>query len=179
MSVLRHLVHLVSRFFGVVTSRRLSPAEQDSVNAWLSADEAALFWDQQAIDQRHAYEVAVAVRKKVPDRSDITTAALLHDVGKRHSRLGAVSRSLATVSSFLRLPMPDTWRRYRDHGELGARDLEAVGVDEIAVSFARGAGHADTAAWEALVDADNGLRSVGKSSGSGPRRNTIPPEVKP
>lgn len=157
MSPLRHFWHLVTRFFGVLTSKRLGPRAQDEINRLLSSAEAALFWRQQPIDQRHAYEVAQRVGTVLGDNREAMVAALLHDVGKAKSNLGPISRSLATSLDVLRLPVPAQWQMYRDHGSMGAEELERIGAPPIAVSFARGKAGAgdDPAVWRALVDADN------------------------
>jgi hypothetical protein len=150
--------HLVRRFFGVLASRPLEPRAQDYVNSVLPPKQAALFWEQDPVDQRHAYDVAQRVRSRIDDDAAAIRAALLHDVGKRHSRLGPVSRSLATVLDGCGLPIPTDWRRYRDHGDLGAADLEAIGADELAVAFARGAkpgGNISADVWQVLREADD------------------------
>ena len=67
----------------------------------------------------------------------LVAAAALHDVGKRHSRLGAFTRSIATVLMALRIPLPRRMAAYRDHGPLGSLDLEAAGASELTISFAR------------------------------------------
>ena len=152
--------HLVKRFFEVVTSRALSPSEQAWVNRALRVDLAVLFWQQAPIDQRHAYEVAQRTEAMLGEDNAALTAALLHDVGKRHSRAGATGRSLATVLDFLRLPLPADWRRYRDHEQLGAADLAECGADPLAVAFAAGrrpgADEVEARVWDALIAADNG-----------------------
>ena len=111
------------------------------------------------MDQRHAYDVAQRVHSELGENGPAIKAALLHDVGKRHSDVGPIGRSLATVFDALRLPLPADWRRYRDHGELGAADLELIGADDLCVAFARGrfdpATAADQSTWDALVAADN------------------------
>lgn len=159
MTALRQVRHLVSRFFGVVTSKRLGPRAQDEVNTTLTPDAANLFWAQAAIDQRHSYDVAQRVRSSLGDDRAALQAALLHDVGKRHSTLGPVTRSLATIFDAARLPMPMQWRKYRDHGPLGAADLAEIGADAMTVAFARGTFELteaiDQRAWDALVAADN------------------------
>ena len=158
MGPLQTARHLVKRFFGVVTSDPLGPAAQDYVNRSLPPRQAALFWELDPSDQRHSFEVAMRVRSRLDDEPDAIRAALMHDIGKRHSRLGPVSRSLATVLDNLGLPLPADWRRYREHGELGALDLEAAGADELSVAFARGSrrgGEATDEVWETLVAADN------------------------
>ena len=157
MSPLRNIRHLAARFFGVLLNQPLGPLSQDDVNTILEPHTARLFWDQDSIDQRHAYDVAMRVRRALGDDHAALEAALLHDVGKRNCGLGPVARSLATVGDTLRLPLPDSWRRYRDHGPLGALDLEAIGAAPLTVAFARGeAGpEIDQDVWDALLAADN------------------------
>ncbi len=126
---------------------------------WLPPAERTLFWEQAAADQRHAYEVACRARERLGPDQLVTRAALLHDVGKRHVHMGAVTRTLATMGAAARLPLPGAWRRYRDHEALGAADLEAIGADPFVVAFARrvpaGDLGADAARWDALVAADD------------------------
>jgi hypothetical protein len=129
--------HLVRRFFGHVTARPLRPVEQEAVRDALGAPLAALFFAQNPADQRHAFEVALGVRAALPDDHDAFVAALVHDVGKAGLEMGAVTRSVATVCDVARLPMPDRWRRYRNHGTYGADALEEAGAPALAVQFAR------------------------------------------
>jgi hypothetical protein len=151
--------HLIKRFFGVLTTRRLSPAEQAWVNQVLRKDLAGLFWEQPAIDQRHSYQVARRTEAVLGDHPAALTAALLHDVGKRHSRAGVVGRSLATVLDVLRLPMPPDWRDYRDHERIGSAELAELGADPLTVAFAAGQrpdpDTVKTRVWDALVAADD------------------------
>ena len=158
----------------MLTSRPLGPAAQDEVNRILSTAEARLFWEQQSIDQRHAYEVAKRVGSALGSNHDAIAAALLHDVGKRHSRLGPVARSLATVCAKLRLPMPASWQQYEAHAAIGASDLSAIGAGELAIAFAAGTPYGEKRVWEVLVAADDGRLKASESAGLG---NTIPPEV--
>ncbi len=178
MSLFRHLSHLVVRFFSVLRTKPLSPQEQADVNRVLSPAEAKLFFGQQVMDQRHSIDVAAGVHMHLPGDDDAIAAALLHDVGKRHSRLGAIGRSLATVADTARLPLPRAWRLYRDHGDLGAHDLSAVGARPLAVAFASGMPYGDAAVWRVLVAADDGrLAASPKAPGSIGAGNTMPPEV--
>ena len=152
--------HLIRRFCGFLVARPLGPGEQASVHELLTATEATLFWDQQHQDQRHALEVAERVGAASGDDRAALRAALLHDVGKRHSRLGAVSRALATLLDAAGLPMPARFTAYRAHGPLGARELAGIGCEALVVQFARwhpGPAPAGVEAgrWETLVDADN------------------------
>ena len=159
MRIARQVRHLVVRFFGVLRSTPLSPRDQDEVSALLGERAADLFWQQDPIDQRHAYQVALRVRERLGVHLTAVTASLLDEVGKRHSSLGPIGRSLATVLGALRLPVPSDWRRYLDHGELGAADLSAIGADALSVAFAAGRledrAVASPEVWDALVAADN------------------------
>ena len=148
-------LHLIRRFFGFVTARPLSPSEQRFVAANLSPELAALFFSQPSQDQRHALEVAA--RTGDPD---LLEAALLHDVGKAQSGLGALGRSLATLWGATGLPVWGRWRVYLAHGRIGADRLQAHGAMPLTVHFAR---HhpgrvpdgIDPRSWEALAAADD------------------------
>lgn len=157
---LRDLPHLARRFFGVLRAAPLRPGEQARIAGWLHPSEAKLFWDQAPADQRHAFDVAMTVATARPGDAELVKAALLHDVGKRHVRLGAFGRSLATLMEMARLPLPARYRRYREHGALGAEDLVGIGLSGIIVEFARRhpgpAPHGvEPSRWQALLAADN------------------------
>ena len=156
---LRHARHLVTRFFGVLRDRPLSPLEQVSVAESLTVDEAKLFWEQHPIDQRHAYSVAARVAGALGDHREAVAAALLHDVGKRHSSAGPIGRSLATVGDLAGIPLPEDWRRYRKHDELGAADLERIGAGPLSIAFAAGqkmpVDEIESDVWEVLQAADD------------------------
>ncbi|MEA3501373.1 MAG: hypothetical protein U9R47_01250 [Actinomycetota bacterium] len=155
--------HLVGRFFGHLRAEPPGPEDQRFVHDHLAGSCAELFWSQGSPDQRHAVEVARRVHAALPDDSEAVEAALLHDVGKRQTNIGAVSRSIATVLDAVGMPMTARMRRYRDHGRRGAIDIEEAGCGPLAVSFARyHPGPApldiDPKRWEALSDADEGPR---------------------
>jgi hypothetical protein len=137
MSRLRRLRHLVERFLGYLRARRPGPAEQTKIAARLSAEEQIIFFAQAPADQRHALQCLQRVEASSPDRDDLAAAALLHDVGKRHSGLGVVGRVLASALDLVGLPAPGRLGHYLDHGNLGAEDLERAGSDPLAVAFAR------------------------------------------
>lgn len=134
---MREIPHLIRRFFGSVPSRPLDPDEQAEAARLLGPGEAALFWSQQPLDQRHGLECARRAAEAAPGRSDLARAALLHDIGKRHAGLGIPGRSLATGLRLLRLPTRGRLEAYLDHGPRGAADLEAAGSDPLTVAFAR------------------------------------------
>jgi len=157
--LLRELPHLARRFCDHVRATWLSPAEQDEVDLLLTPGERALFWAQAAADQRHGLKTAHRVAVRLPGDGEAARAALLHDVGKRHVRLGAMERSLATIAHALHVPVGRRWQGYLDHGARGAEDLRLVSACDLAVAFAAGHpgpapdGVAETR-WQALLDAD-------------------------
>jgi putative nucleotidyltransferase with HDIG domain len=152
------LGHLTSRFFEVLTASPLQAAEADDVRSWLSPGQSWLFFSQEGPDQRHGFEAAGVARSRGLDAIGVR-AALLHDVGKRHARLGVLGRTFASLAIKARLPLTTRWRLYRDHGELGARELRVVGSEPLVVDFARY--HHDSRppgvpqdTWEVLQSAD-------------------------
>jgi len=167
--------HLIRRFFDVAGARPLSAAERAEVRGWLTDDLSRLFFDQPRCDQRHGYQAALSVVADDVTDTDVIVAALVHDVGKRHARLGLIGRSLASVLILLRLTrLPDRVAAYRDHGVSGARDLGRAGAPTLAIDFALHH-HGDRPpsiprdTWEVLVSADepaktSGLRRSGITS---------------
>lgn len=136
--LLREGLHLIARFFDVATASALSPAEQDEVAAWLDGrTEARAFWEQPGADQRHGLAAARYVSRAAPDRRDLIRAALLHDVGKRHARLGLIGRSLAGAARMLGVPARGRFRVYLDHGPIGADELGRAGAEPVVVTFTR------------------------------------------
>ena len=151
------MFHLVSRFFGFLRAQPLSPSEQDVVCASLPTSLRALFFAQRREDQRHAFDVLSRVGST---EAAIVEAALLHDVGKTASRMGAVQRSLATIAGYLGIPLRRRWATYLDHGRLGADVLEGAGAGPLAVAFARFhpgpvPDGIDPGSWQLLADADD------------------------
>lgn len=151
--------HLVSRFFDVATARPLTASERAAIETWLKPELAEVFFAQTHPDQRHGYHAALMVVASGIDSPDAVVAALLHDVGKRHARLGLVGRSIASVVILLRLPLSDRMRAYRDHGVAAARELGALGAPSLAIDFAmhHHGGRPPTiepAVWDVLVTAD-------------------------
>ncbi|MDH3500088.1 MAG: HDIG domain-containing protein [Acidimicrobiia bacterium] len=138
MSMLREWRHLVVRFLDVLGSRRLSPAEQDDVAALLdSRAESEAFWDQPVADQRHGLAAAKYILGEVQANRSLARAALLHDIGKRHARLGVFGRSVAGAARAFRLPAGGRIRAYLDHGDIGAKELESAGAEPLVVAFTR------------------------------------------
>jgi len=130
--------HLVGRFIAVATAGRLTAEERREVDAWLESEgESRIYWEQPVADQRHGLEAARMIVAARPDRRDLIRAGLLHDVGKRQANLGVIARSMASVFAKLRMPVRGSWRRYLDHGPLGAEELAGLGSGALVVEFAR------------------------------------------
>jgi hypothetical protein len=151
--------HLLRRFVDYLTAPPLTRSEIGAVTDWLTPGLAGLFFQQNAPDQRHAYHAALTVvASGVTDR-DVIVSALMHDVGKRHARLGVVGRSIASVLIALGASPGDRMTVYRDHGIIGARELADRGAPALAIDFAlhhqrdRPA-TIDPAVWSVLMRAD-------------------------
>lgn len=152
-------VHLFRRFFDVALARSLTASERAAVIGWLPAGAAEPFFAQADADQRHGYHAALTLVANGVREPDVLMAALLHDIGKRHARLGLIGRSTASVLILLRLPLTERMRTYRDHGMVAARELAELGVPSLVVDFAmhhhgRRPPTIDPGIWDALVAAD-------------------------
>lgn len=134
---LSDIKHLIARFFGHVFAKPPNADEAALVNTLLAEKERILWWRQPVGDQRHALLAAHHVRARLPDDRSAVRAALLHDLGKRHCRLGAVGRSVATVIGAFGLPQRGRVEAYLNHGQLGAAELESLGAEPLVVNFAR------------------------------------------
>lgn len=148
-------MHLIRRFFGFLTAAPLTPTEQVEVHGRLDSRLAQAFFSQRFEDQRHAFEV----HRKVTGDEHLHEAALLHDIGKAGSDLGAISRACCTVWSRFGLRTSGRWNDYLNHGLIGADELERLGAGRLAVAFARHHPgtppfHVDAAAWQLLESAD-------------------------
>ena len=154
------LIHVVARLADVVLSRRLTPLEQAEVAPYLRFSmERDMFWGQPRADQRHGLEAARFVAAGCPGRHELIRAALLHDTGKRHARLGPVGRSWAVLRRAAGLAPTPRIASYLDHGKLGAYELAAAGAEPLVVAYTRhhhgerpdGIRSED---WDVLQDAD-------------------------
>lgn len=152
-----HFVHLVSRFARSLRARRPDPSDQEFVASLLRPPEAEVFWKQPVPDLDHALRGAVWLAAE--GRPDLAGPFLLHDIGKRHARLGTIGRSFVTALALVHLPVGRRGRAYLDHAAAGAAELALLGSSEITVAFARhhhssrspGPAAAD---WDLLVAAD-------------------------
>jgi len=159
--------HLVRRFFDVATAQPLDAIESQLVEMWLPAPLEEIFRDQPDYDQRHGYEAALSVIAAGFDDPDVVTAALLHDVGKRHAGLGLISRSAASVFILAGVRLPERFAVYRDHGLVAARELGERAAPSLAIDFALHH-HGERPStippdvWEALVAADQPAKTSGR-----------------
>jgi hypothetical protein len=158
--------HLAARLLDVVTARPLTRAEELEVREWLRPAESAVFFEQSVADQRHGLSCGRFVASHRSNRRDLIKSALLHDLGKRHARLGPIGRTLVTAWSKLGGRTRGRAALYLHHGEAGARELEAVGAEGLVIDFARH--HHDKrppsileADWELLQAADRAPRGGG------------------
>lgn len=151
--------HLLQRFINVATARRLTVLEKAVVENWLTAETSELFFAQDDADQRHGYDAALSVLGAGVKDREVIMAALLHDVGKRHARLGIIGRSVASVLILLRLPLPERMAAYRDHGLVAARELGSLSVPSLVIDFAmhhhgKRPPTIAPATWHSLIAAD-------------------------
>lgn len=147
--------HLISRLLRFLAAKPLLPREQLEVYDVLAPELRQLFFRQRHEDQRHA----LAVKRWVEGVPELYEAALLHDVGKTESDLGAVARAFATVWHGSGMQARSRWRSYINHGAIGADLIEDRGASALAVAFTRHhPGPTPTGirtdSWNALGEAD-------------------------
>lgn len=157
--------HLVSRFFDVATAQRLDASEKAAVETWLTPETADVFFAQDAPDQRHGYHAALSVLAAGVNDREVIMAALLHDVGKRHARLGVLGRSVASLMILAGLPLTTRMEVYRDHGIAAARELGELSAPSLVVDFAlhHHGKRPPTIApdrWDVLIDADRAPKAT-------------------
>lgn len=95
-----------------------------------------MYWDQPRADQRHGLQAARYVLGVRPGRRDLARAALLHDTGKRHARLGVVARSVAGLVRLVGGRGRGRIAAYLEHGAVAGEELAALGVDPLISAYA-------------------------------------------
>lgn len=153
------MIHLAARFIQALFARALDADERRRIRGWLGDGPVTdAFFQQPVHDQRHALAAARHVKSRQPERLDLVRAALVHDIGKRHARLGVLGRVAATMAIRLGMRLPTRFALYRDHGRLGAAELG--GMEEVVVGFAahhqsgRRPANLPAADWELLLASD-------------------------
>lgn len=160
--------HLTRRFLDVLWARPLIESERAAVAHWLNEGERPIFFAQPSVDQRHGYNAALTVLAAGGDVRTSIRAALLHDIGKRHARLGVIGRVLATLLILFRVPLRGRFLAYRDHGEIAAGELELVGAEPLVIEFARHHHQSrpvmiDARAWDLLQSADQPPKTLARN----------------
>ena len=150
---MKYLSHLVSRFFGAVSSAQPSPEDLTEVESLLLDGEFQLWQKLPMMDQRHSIAV---LRRFLSLRPSATQpelrAALLHDIGKIESNLGVLGRVVATLVG----RRGERFTAYHDHEKIGSEMLQNINSDLVTIRLVAGSDQSDIA--EALSDlrgADN------------------------
>jgi hypothetical protein len=127
--------HLARRFAGSLRARPLAAADVGWVQSLLTPAELAVWERLGPADRAESVAVARRVARALGDRAEpvLVAAALVHDVGKVHARLGTVGRSAATVLAAAvghrrARRFANRVGRYVNHDELGGADLRAAGA---------------------------------------------------
>ena len=127
-------VHLVKRAVGSFSRSPPSPVGIAKAQDVLNQAEFELWTAMQFRDQRHSIVVLDRFDALVPNAfQSERAAALLHDVGKNVSRLGFLSRVIATLVGSRNRRFTD----YHNHENLGAELLSAIS-DPRTVELVRG-----------------------------------------
>ncbi|CAN5831466.1 hypothetical protein BH23ACT4_BH23ACT4_10820 [soil metagenome] len=129
--------HLSARFFDYLMAKPLTDEDRQTVTSILTSSETGIFFEQSRKDQAHGFDAALVVLDSAKSTDELIRAALLHDVGKRRAGLGVLRRVASSILIKLGMPLPPKMRLYRDHGPVGATDLEAAGSPPLVVEFAR------------------------------------------
>jgi hypothetical protein len=129
---IRHLGHLMRRWWGACTAGAPSNEAEVWAEAWLLSGERRVWRRMNDADRSHALAIArrFATTSAEASRAEMA-AALLHDCGKLDSDLGTGARVLATLGG----RRIESWRRYHDHEQLGAALLRQAGSDQVTISL--------------------------------------------
>ena len=147
---MRHLLHLVRRFFGSLWPGGPAATDEAWAKGELLPGEVELWRRMSGADRRHAVGVARRTSDELGPAANrpVLAAALLHDVGKVDARYGPWRRAIATVlGEVAGHRRAERWRygrgplrrvgRYLCHDEIGADLLCDAGSDTLTVRWAR------------------------------------------
>ena len=151
--------HLVRRFLGSLRPGGPSTRDGRWVESVLSAEEHALWLRMSGPDRRHSTQVARSVQRSLADDAptEVLAAALLHDVGKIHSRLRTFGRVVATLTiKTAGREEVESWTQvgglhrrialYQNHPAIGGDDLELAGSHPLTTAWTR-EHHRDSSEW--------------------------------
>lgn len=144
--------HLATRFLGALWPAGPPAHDERWALAQLLPGERRLWRRMRGPDRRHAVAVARSSAQLLEDagetpRREILAAALLHDVGKVASPLGAFGRTAATVTAVVLGPErlavcndSSGWRAavrlYVEHDRVGGQLLREAGSDPFTIAWA-------------------------------------------
>lgn len=144
---LRHLRHLVGRFFASLFAPEPVPGDVARVRAVLTPPEFAIWTEMPRADRAESLATLRRLPPAVAADDRWAAAALLHDAGKGAANLGTVGRALATARGHVGDPARVGGRagRYLRHAEIGADLLGSAGARTEVVAWA--ATHHDPRRW--------------------------------
>jgi putative nucleotidyltransferase with HDIG domain len=158
--------HYVRRFFGSLSTRPPSTADEAWAEAVTTPAEYALYARLRNTDRRHLVLGARRVAAELGPHADPVwvRAALLHDVGKFHADLGVIGRSASTVCAYgLGRTRVQDWSdrpglrgrfgRYERHDEVGADELRAAGSPHVVAEWSALHHHPERFAASPIPDA--------------------------
>lgn len=128
----------------------------------LSPAELGLWRRMSGADRRHAVGVARRVQGHFGPAAEpaVLAAALLHDVGKVESGLGAVGRVAATLAGMAgRRRLTPAITAYLDHSRLGAQLLADAGSQPLVVDWAA-QHHLPPGRWTVPLDLAHVLKNA-------------------
>lgn len=133
------------RRFRSFLAARVTESERESLTAWLTPAQLAVFDRMVVADQRHGLDVTAALRAEGISETDVLIAGLLHDAGK--GSVGVVARIVHSLGQaygpFIprvagRLPgMTEALSRLAAHAELSAQIAEVAGCSPRTVELIR------------------------------------------
>lgn len=124
---------------------QVPPRERESLLAWLTPAQLALFDAMHLADRRHGLDVVAALREGGEEDPDVLLAGLLHDAGKGRTGMGprvvyALGQAYGRwVEAPLRpfSAMTSALERLAVHPETSARLAEAAGCSPRTVELIR------------------------------------------
>jgi putative nucleotidyltransferase with HDIG domain len=140
---MRRARHLARRFVTSLRARPLDEADRRFVRDALRPEELTCWERLGRADRAESVATGRATVELLGGAvgPDWIAAALLHDVGKAQTHLGAVGRSLATLAGVIAgtrraRAWSGAFGRYVNHDELGAQRLREAGARPAAVAWA-------------------------------------------